>query len=718
MAIQRYQRAGLQIADQPRIDPIGLREGARTQQMLSQAMDRVAGFAFDRAQQQYKVEATRAGAEMVRQQGAQPTLRQLAEQGGPTDLMEQTAFQVANRVAASEIETEARIEIDRLLSEAETTGMDFTTFESRVMDIKDGFPAALIDLDPESAAIIGTKLQGVSATALSKYGEYTNKQALKDAQGRALVGIAQRQSDVYKLAASENDPESRDVLIGEEVESLAQYMRDLQFDEAAISKMQLTTLEQARVEGIIYDFQNLDGLEAKQSFLEQLEESPPSELGVQATRSLKNSLRADLSNEVSLLKNSARDMETEVRDLRQILTDGGDPGLERLYQVGAQIAQTGGYGEKAQKEYDDLLLLREATLAFRKMNPAELQRTINEMRVGMPGFGEEGVDTLFETEVLKTADGMLRRMDARLQEDPLSFAAEVGVIQFTPIDFENPANLEPSITKRKEDALKVSRTYATEPRFLTDEESSALTESMRNMDRLQTATFLGVINEQFGKYTPAVLAEIADKAPDLAHVGGLVTMGNVEAVNAALRGRDLLNQDYKPVDFTPLNTDTVFQSTVGTALGYQEEAYIAGRQVAEQIYAAKAFERGISEFSDSLWNQSISLAFGFNEKTGRGGLQEVRDSNVLLPPQLNSEDVETMLETLDVDQLNEVTGLQVDPFMVEKIRDDSNYSLMVTDMGVYYIAYGKPGNPRFHIVQDTNGSLVELDALQYLGIKP
>lgn len=716
MAIQRYQRAGLQIADQPRIDPVGLREGARTQQMLSQALDRVAGFAFKRAEQEYRIEAKQLGAEMVRTKGAQPTLQELAAQGGPADLIEREAYAVANRVAAAEVETEARIEIDKLLSDAETTNMDFDTFSQRIADIQDGFPAALIDLDPESAAIIGTRLEGVSATALSKYGAYTNKQAIKDAQGRALVGISQRQQDVYSLAASESP--DRDTIVALEIESLANYMRDLQFSEEAISKMQINTIEQARVEGIVYDYQNLEGLEAKQDFLDQLEEKPPAELGVEATRTLRIKLRSDLSNEVSLLKNTARDIEAEIKDMRTILTEGGDPGLENLYKLGAQIPQTGSYGADAQKEYENLLLLREATLAFRGMNPGELQRNINEMRAGMPGFGEDGVDTLFEAEVLKTADGMLRRMNTRLEEDPLSFAAEVGVIKFTPIDFTNPANLEPSIEKRKEDALKVSRTYATEPRFLTDEESSALVASMKSMDRLQKARFLGVISEQFGRYTPDLLAEVSKKAPDLAHVGGLVTMGKLEAVSYALQGQDL---EANP-ELTKSNTELLFRERLGVSLAYQGEAFEAGRQVAENIYTAMAFERGLSEFDEALWESSIQMAFGYDNRTGRGGVQTVREMPVLLPPQLDAEDVETMLENLDAQKINELTGLEMDADLVEQIKENDSwsgdYSLMATDMGVYRIVFGKPGDPKFKVMTDKNGNILELDALRYLEIKP
>lgn len=714
MAIQRYQRAGLQIADQLRIDPIGIREGARTQQMLAQAMDRVAGFAFQRAEQEYKIEARQAGARMVQEQGAQPTLLQLAEQGGPSDLIEREAYEVANRIAAAEVETEGRIALNTLLDEAKTTRMDFETFQARVADIKDGFSASLVNLDPVNAAVIGTRLEGVGATALSNFGQYVNKQSIKDAQGRALLGIASRQRDIYATAGSDN--ELRDELVLDEVAALAEYMRDLQFSESQISEMQINTLNQAKEEQILYDFENLPTLADKQKFLTDLEENPPREFGIEKTRTLRNKLRADLNNNISLVKNTARDLEREVKDMRTILKNGGNPSLEDLYAIGGQVMQLGEYGADVRQDYQDLLMLRETTLAFRKMNPGELQRTINEMRQGMPDFGGEGVDTLMETEIIDTAEGLLRRMNTRLEEDPLSFGAEVGVIEFTPIDFSSPESLVPSIEKRIDDALKVSRTYTTEPRFLTDEESSALVESMRGMDRLQKARFLGVMNEQFGRYTPDVLAELSDKAPDLAHIGGLVSMGNVETVNYALQGQDLLAAGNKAAEFTTSNTDLLFRESVGTALGYQADAMAAGRQVAEQIYTAKAFERGLAEFDEGLWEESIALAFGFNKRTGRGGVQEVRDIPTLLPPELHPEDLMTMLDELDVEKLNQVTGLDVDPFLVEQIQDNEDYSLMVTDMGVYRIVYGEPGTSSFRVMGDKDGNVIELDALQYLGI--
>jgi hypothetical protein len=239
---------------------------------------------------------------------------------------------------------------------------------------------------------------------------------------------------------------------------------------------------------------------------------------------------------------------------------------------------------------------------------------------------------------------------------------------------------------------------------------------MKSMDRLERARFLGVMNEQFGRYTPDVLAEISDKAPDLAHIGGLVSMGRLESVNYALQGQDLLASGTKAAEFTPSNTDDLFRDQVGTALGFQTGAIAAGRQVAEQIYTAMSIERGSTEFDGELWQRSINMAYGFNERTGRGGLQEVRGVPVLLPSQLNAEDVDTMLEELDVDRVNEVTGLDVDEFLVEQIRDNDDYSLMLTDMGVYRIVYGSPGMPSFKVMADKNGNIIELDALQYLGV--
>jgi len=54
MALERYRKVGVRLADIPTTDLIGAREAVRTAGVLSQSMDRVTRFAQSKAQEEYE----------------------------------------------------------------------------------------------------------------------------------------------------------------------------------------------------------------------------------------------------------------------------------------------------------------------------------------------------------------------------------------------------------------------------------------------------------------------------------------------------------------------------------------------------------------------------------------------------------------------------------------------------------------------------------------
>ena len=157
-------------------------------------------------------------------------------------------------------------------------------------------------------------------------------------------------------------------------------------------------------------------------------------------------------------------------------------------------------------------------------------------------------------------------------------------------------------------------------------------------------TVLGTLSKHFQKDAPDVLAQIAVKQPELAHIGGLVTLGLMDTANQALEGMDLIKQGNQPVESTPTNTQGTFINSVGSAFTYQPAARATAFETAKAIYTSMAFDMGIDRFDDNLWETAIDLAVGKNPNTGKGGIQEVRDMPVIAPPELSGEDLENMLE--------------------------------------------------------------------------
>ena len=247
----RYQRVGVTLDAPARTDFAGLRETARTAQNISQQINRMSEFVYKEQERA----AEQRGRQMVEDIGAQPTLQRISRAGGPSNIEQRAAYATANRVAAAEIETQAQLDIDKIIADAEVNELPLSQVQAQLTDITDGYPAALSDLDPQTAGLLRQQLQRATQKAETTYSVFYNKLQIKAAQGRALQGIDVRRRGIYKTAAGQYydedgniDEVGRETMINMELESLAQYMRDLQFDEDDISKILISTKNQSFTE--------------------------------------------------------------------------------------------------------------------------------------------------------------------------------------------------------------------------------------------------------------------------------------------------------------------------------------------------------------------------------------------------------------------------------------------------------------------------------------
>ena len=283
----RYQRVGVGLDRPAQADFAGLRETAAAATTISRQIDRMGEFLF-------KEEARKAeqrGKQMVQDLGAQPVLADLAKKGGPTNIEQRAAFATANRIAAAELETEASLEIDKVLTQAEINKTPFSQVQSDLSDITDGLPAALSDLDPETAGILRQRISSLQQKAENKYSAFYNNVQIKAAQGRALTGIEVRRKNIMRTAAGQTydafgdvDVSARDQLVQLEIESLATFMRDLQFDEDDISKMKISAGQDAIMESTYYDFRQLGSLEERTAFIEKQRDALPKLIGEEKAR--------------------------------------------------------------------------------------------------------------------------------------------------------------------------------------------------------------------------------------------------------------------------------------------------------------------------------------------------------------------------------------------------------------------------------------------------
>jgi hypothetical protein len=719
--LPRYQNVGVKPLAPPDFDYANLRESARFAQTLSQQVDRMNSFIAKEAER----EAEQRGLSMVQEEGAQQVLKKFSGDKKPFTVAETTAYQAATRIASAEIETEARAEINRLISEAKTNRTSFGDSEdekgnfipgvqSRLSEIVDGFPAALSDVDPVAAGLLRARLTDFATDKEIAYSEFYQKHLIQKKQGEFIKSLADRERDAIDYGAS---PHSTPDGLEKRINDAAQTMLDLQFDETNVAKWVESTRTKARKAGTIAEFQRLPTIEEKQKYLEGLEKKPLRQLGVEGTRTLVRSLQAELNNEITVQKGAARDTVQDIKDAKKIMTAGGDPGEQMLLQLQNRANGLGDYGAEAREAIANLQVEREAMLAFRIMPPAKLQTELNIIARGIPGVGGKGVDTLLEADILKSGRGLLRTMNTETQNDPLSFAARVGHIEFRPLDITSEEGLSGSIAERRQQARTVAAIYGVEPKFLTNEEATVFAAQLKQGDRISRMTVLGTLTKFFQKDAPDVLAQIAVKQPELAHIGGLVTLGLMDTANQALEGMDLIKQGNQPVGFTREVTDSVFANQVGMAFNYQSEARGSAQKTAKAIYTSMAMDRGLEVFDENLYISAISLAVGYNPNTGKGGVQEVRDMPVIAPPELDGEDLEKILDEIDFESLTVNTGQVVNADQMRDIRGNKNIRFMVMDHGRYYITLLKPGEDGFRYISDVDGDPVIFDALKYYGYR-
>ena len=156
--LPRYRRDGLLSAVSPGFDSAALREGARTSETLTRAMDRVSQMAFQVAGEQAKIEGIEYGAANA------PTVEQLAkakEQGkdikeilpGDTfSIFGQAARATAIDMLTSTMETQARESIVGIQTRYELGQIDLASMQENLSTIEDTYSAILSDIDPVAAS--------------------------------------------------------------------------------------------------------------------------------------------------------------------------------------------------------------------------------------------------------------------------------------------------------------------------------------------------------------------------------------------------------------------------------------------------------------------------------------------------------------------------------------------------------------------------------------
>ena len=685
--LPRYRGIGVQ-ANIPRsVDYAGFRGEAAAGQAMSAAFDQMSGFLYKTAQQ----DAMQAGLERVKTEGAQPLLEAIQAQGGPRGLEEETAYKAANQIAVAEIQNEAELEITKILTDGQNNKQSFSSVQAQLQDVTDGFPAALSNVDPVSAAQLRSNLQTVAGKAELRYSKYWSGELLKIQKKKQNIAAANKAELIIGTAAVGNlDVKQLEI----DIKKAANELSGLGVRPEDIETWTDSVREKAIKENTLFTFYQKD-LEEQDQIIKDIKSGKTTIDGMDyeaSVRFVNSLLMPEYNRNKRAFEAQADFIINKAEDMEDLLENGGrisQEDLNELIQSASEIEQ---FNPEASAKIKTLQETDNFFASLRGQSLAELEATVIQLE---DGFGEDGErDSEIEQLRYEQASKFLDNARTQIADDPMGYASKLGLINRNQI-VEADENGRPQIN---EDALnqRIKQGTVVQSQFGLAKRPLLYANEIREIGlALETAPgaakldILGMLS-QAGEASGEVLSQLSDYNPNLALVGALVNEKSIQAASLAINGMERLKDGQKPIEFTPDNTDTVFQSVVGVAVTGSKFSQSI-REVGKAIYTELSMTRGLDAFNADLYEQALQMAAGQREVNGVvfGGIQDVRGMPTFIMPNQTADKYEMILNRLSVQAIEKATGKKIDANYPSQIINDENYRLRHNDEGgdLYYIEY-------------------------------
>lgn len=710
--LPRYQRAGVRTRQPQAIEFAGIREQAQLGQQISRSFDEMSQFLYKTGAE----EAERRGIERIRTEGAQPVLEALREQGGPRTIAEKAAYEAGNRVAVAEIQAEADLEITRILNEGQKNKTSFSAIQAQLKDVTDGFPAALSNIDPVSAGVLRTRLTEASSKAEMRYSKWwTGEQTKLRKEKQNRVSANEAEFIIGNAAVPGYTVEEIEL----DIESGSKTLTDLGVKPELVAEWADGVREKAIREKTIFDFYQKPIEEMREEIDSILsgDKTLPGMDFEKSVRFVNGSLRPEYNRNVAAVKAQSDYVINKIEDQQGILEDGGRLSQEILADLNNAVNEIltadPQRGPALQSAMKSLQADDEFFSGLRSLSLTDAEAMVFQLQSGMEGRGGEGIDTVFEQKRYEQASKFLDNMRTQISKDPMGYAQRVGFIQDVEpiIDLVEgrPVVNESAMRIRQIQAQQVANHYGlAAPRLLFGEEARQISLVLDKAEGMAKLDMLGAL-ASFDQAAGQVLTDIAEYNPQMALVGALVNEGRIETANIAIAGLERLKLGEKPIEFTPLNIESV-HSEFGRAITTPKQ-HQAIKGIAKAIYTEMAYTSGVTEFEDELYAQAYQMAAGQTVRDGKvyGGIQEIRGVQTFVPPGMTGDQLEQYLNEISVNVIESATGRQISDRLAQEIKENDNYNLRSVGGNKYSIEYGDKGEV---FVLDTDGQPLIIDIVE------
>ena len=488
--LPRYQRLGVKTRQPQNLDFADTREQAALSQNLSQQLNRMSNFAFQKAGER----AVERGEERVQEEGAIATLGDIDKRGGPRTIADKAAYALGSRVAVAEVQNAAEIEISRILTEAEKSGTAFSTVQSQLADVTDGYSESLRVIDPAASSVLKVNLEGATGKATERYSNYYVKlQAQRQAAKRSEAADRSFNSVLSDAILPGMTVEK----LGENIAAEADLLRGLGATEKQADAFYEKTFNAAYREKLTYDF-NTAPLEEKQRLLTAMETTALPGMSLTQTQSVRKSLNADYSSALQVTRGESNSIVSSVNELEILIAKGGTPSTKEINVLQGRADNLGDQGAAASAAIAELEFNAENAATYRKMSVEDLASEVNDLKSGITGMGGSGIDTLLEAETLQVAQAYLTAANKSIKN-----AATEQKAEFQPkIDAAN-AQLK-TLQDVVDEGIAVDINALTDLLSDINDIPDSLTDGLQ--DELNTLIATGDLGNTLREYTPSQVA--------------------------------------------------------------------------------------------------------------------------------------------------------------------------------------------------------------------
>ena len=431
-------------------------------------------------------------------------------------------------------------------------------------------------------------------------------------------------------------------------------------------RQQLKTLKDnitiARISGT---FERLEGLEAKQTFLKNLEGQWQDNKGIAASfdrdglDKLKLRLGKHLKQEQSGQKVAVRQLEGQVKKFKKLVEQGHALPLEDMGRFELDWASSA--DDKVYKEYQKVVRLGNFQQNFVMQHPGKMAQQLEQKRAKLAQ--DTGLDTderLQLADELQMGEKLLATAQHELKTDPLKWAAKSGRYTIEPLD---PANFTDSLEKRIATAQTIGHDYNIEPPFLSPAEQQQMLASAYEGGE-QFVALLANVSEAAGSHSREILGQVFKKAPQLALLGNMAAYAATPdmVIQIADHMAHMRNApDYKPRLPPRKKLQEYFASSALAPLFKGKlESQTALINLAATISDMNALNTGKAEADEADFHKALKMVIGEQVVNGKtyGGLHTEeagylwgQDRQTIIPPFVEADQFRPLVEALRDDDL-------------------------------------------------------------------